>query len=303
MCKDNGPETVPATAIGTCSNWRTIGISKNSNGPIQVCDNGFDYMVRSPGANFTFNICGNTTAVCAFSPDSPLYDSRGVAVQQFGPRPSGTDPTICTDWDTGLTIPCTEQCAVVGTPYLQFNLLNLNNPTGGLVIRHDAMPPNSLDPFGECAPGENGLLRERSVQFVIACDPGAGTMQYDTSAASPDPSENNGLVLYEYPQCSYTIFLRSSTACGQKGDPFAPQGPYGPGTNFGFTVLGAALTIFVSFTYSFGDNRGWWDPIKNRLPSIPGMGSYGSSYKPYGSGSSSMGGAGATPITASAYGT
>ena len=44
---------------------------------------------------------GNTTAVCAFSPDSPLYDSRGVAVQQFGPRPPPDQPQSCTDWDTG----------------------------------------------------------------------------------------------------------------------------------------------------------------------------------------------------------
>ena len=80
---------------------------------------------------------------------------------------------------------------------------------------------------------------------------------YDTTAPSPDPLQADGLVLYEYPQCSYTIFLRSPNACGVLGDPFdIPPAKFGPATNFGFVVLGAALTVVVSFTYSFGDKKG-----------------------------------------------
>jgi len=66
-------------------------------------------------------------------------------------------------------------------------------------------------------------------------------------------------------------------------------------------VLGAALTIFVSFTYAFGDSRGWWDPIKSRIPGLGG--GRGTSYKSYGMGMGDSGNSGATPITASAYGT
>ena len=296
---------------------------------------------------------GNTTAVCAFDSNAPLYDSRGVAIQQvrtavvllvaarlvpvpsykrhgsahphdavattaappcpllqFGPV-NFPPPATCTDWDTGALIQCTQQCAVIGTPFLQFQLINPNNPTSGVIIKHDAMPPkcvcglcsvlataaagrapphdppppththraarSELDPFGVCPPGLNGLLIERSMTFVIACDQSVSDLAYDTSSPGPDPGQIAGLVLYEYPQCSYTVYLRSAKACGVKGDPFDAQpAVFGPATNFGFTVLGAALVIFVSYTYSFGDNRGWWEPIKSRMPHIPGLGSYSS---------------------------
>jgi hypothetical protein len=36
----------------------------------------------------------------------------------------------------------------------------------------------------------------------------------------------------------------------------------------------AALTIFCYVVYVFGESRGWWDPIKERIPAIPGLSSF-----------------------------
>ena len=53
-----------------------------------------------------------------------------------------------------------------------------------------------------------------------------------------------GSPMVEGPTCTYTAYTRSSAACGSKGDPFSPQ-TFGPGSNFGFTVLGAVLLVFL----------------------------------------------------------
>ena len=49
-------------------------------------------------------------------------------MQQFGPA----GETGCTDWDTGLPITCTEQCAVLATTMARFSLLDAANATGGV---------------------------------------------------------------------------------------------------------------------------------------------------------------------------
>ena len=49
-----GPETVPATAIGTCYQWQNVG---PVGAGYSVCTSGLDRMIQSPSANFTFNIC------------------------------------------------------------------------------------------------------------------------------------------------------------------------------------------------------------------------------------------------------
>ena len=53
LCIESAEQS-PPSAIGSCTTWR--GISSENSG-IFVCDNGQDRMVRSLGANFTFNIC------------------------------------------------------------------------------------------------------------------------------------------------------------------------------------------------------------------------------------------------------
>ncbi len=119
-------------------------------------------------------------------------------------------------------------------------------------------------------------------------------------------------------QCRYVIVARSSAACGTQGDPYDIPPGYGPvtsqtGTQFGYTVLGMVLAVVVYFIYGFGDQRGWWNPIKNVLSRIPVIGRFcggysggvgsGAGYKPAGASAGGFGSATATPIAASAYGT
>ena len=66
--------------------------------------------------------------MCSWSSSSPQRQSRGSVVQQFGPA----GETGCTDWDTGLPITCTEQCAVLATTMARFSLLDAANATGGV---------------------------------------------------------------------------------------------------------------------------------------------------------------------------
>jgi hypothetical protein len=75
------------------------------------------------------------------------------------------------------------------------------------------------------------------------------------------------LGISEPSQCSYLLEARAKAACGTTGDPFDPGQDSG-GQRFGYVVLGAFLTVGLSFTYSFGDNRGWWNGIKSRIPSV-----------------------------------
>jgi hypothetical protein len=100
---------------------------------------GFEYSF-SDTSNHTlfFNICGNVSTLCA--PKFPLYDSIGVAVQKWGSDPTPCDNS-CTNWDTGAPVCCTSDCAVLGTEFFQFQLLDPNNQNGGVQFVHTGMPP------------------------------------------------------------------------------------------------------------------------------------------------------------------
>ena len=41
----------------------------------------------------------------------------------------------------GASIPCTEQCSVIGTPYMRAELINASDADGGVVLRHLSLPP------------------------------------------------------------------------------------------------------------------------------------------------------------------
>jgi len=262
----------------------------------QLCQqSGAGYVYNAPfNTTYNFNICGNTSTVC--SPGWTMYNSHGAAVQTWTSPPACPTPT-CTDWDTGAPICCTGECAVLGTQYFQFSLLDPNNPlTGGIQFVHTGMPPDINDPFNCPVNPVNNLARERQLIIQIACDQGG----------SKNPPTLSGIIAAEVGTCLYTISAKSYAACGIKGDPY--DGYYDdPGHSFGFVVLGATLTVLTYFAVTFADGRGWLDPVKNRLPawakcqtcsrggsSSGGSSSYSSSYKTVGS---------ATPISASAYGT
>lgn len=115
----------------------------------------------------------------------------------------------------------------------------------------------------------------------------------------------------------------AGAACGIKGDPFDLVTPAGTndGANFGFVVLGAALTIFLQVGYEQANKRGWLDSVKARINGYaPGAGggsgvSVGGSSRVsspmgtpkaggggYNAGASSLDAAPATPFSAGGYG-
>jgi len=158
---------------------------------------------------------------------------------------------------------------------------------------HAGMPPDASDPFQCSTDPQTGCSRERQLQVKLYCDSSATADNSFTFLGVSEPS-----------QCVYLLEAKAKAACGTKGDPFDPGQDSG-GLRFGFVVLGAALTIGLSWVYSFGDSRSWWDPIKARIPAItiPGLGTFGGSGGKgvYGGSYKSVSSA-ATPISASAYG-
>jgi hypothetical protein len=248
-----------------------------------------------------FNVCGMASQVC--SPGYNLYDSVGVAIQSWGDAPVPCQ-TNCKNFNTGEAIPCcTAPCAVLGTQYLQFSILDSNNPgTGGVQFVHPGMPPDVDDP-SNCPPDPNtGLARERQLTMNLYCDPSGSSTGLKIMGIT------------ETSVCRYLLEATTAAACGVQGDPFDGYLD-NPAHSFGYVVLGAFLAVFVAGVYSFGDRRGWWNPIIDRLPrwlkcccsdrgsSSASSGSSGSSYSGGYSSSTYKNIGNATPIAASAYGT
>lgn len=251
---------------------------------------------NSQNHTFSFNICGNTSMIC--SPGWPLYDSRGVAVQKWTADPYPGCPTgaprTCTDYDFNVPTCCTGQCAVLGVDFFQFQLLDNNNAaTGGVQMVHVGMPPDDADPYNCPLNPLTGLARERQLTIRLYCDPNGKSNDIVFQGIS-EPST-----------CSYLVEATTKAACGVKGDPFdVGTAGFNSSTNFGFTILGAALTIGVWYAGGFANKKGWLDGVKSKLPSWMGGGaSSGGSYKTVGAPAGGASSAGAAPFSSTAYGT
>lgn len=256
------------------------------------------------GQWLAFNICGNTTSICADDPTKQLYTSRGAVVQYIdgwlndGARyqPSTLDQTTacptskpnrsCVDWDSsdGQTPPkplltnwqnpnpamqgcCSDNCEVVATGYQQFSLINPNNPlTGGVRFTYGFIGTDADDNFG-CPQDPTSTVPDLFLQRQAVIE------------LSCDPSISGyiaALTATETSTCRYLIKGRTAAACGVLGDPYDKQ-KYTGGDVFGYTILGAVICVLVQFTYAFADKKGWIDPITRRIPpardmfgSIPG---------------------------------
>lgn len=131
-----------------CIFHHSIGSNEYSWDMHQLCRGpGSEYVYTDPlNHTFNFNICGNTSQICAPIEQGnayPLYDSHGVAVQTWTDPPA-CDPQapLCKDWDTGLPVCCTGTCEVLGTEFFQFSLIDPSNPmSGGVQFVHVGMPP------------------------------------------------------------------------------------------------------------------------------------------------------------------
>jgi len=261
-------------------------------------------LCRGSGAEYTWtdnynhsyywNICGSVDSqIC--TPPWQVYVSRGVMIQFWTDPPSPQPPSgTCTDPENNnKAVPCTGDCTVIAhEKSCDYQLLDPSNPvSGGVTWTHAGMPPDSSDPFACSVDPTTGCSRERQLSVKLYCDSSAKTDDSFTFLGISEPS-----------QCSYLLEAKAKAACGTKGDPFDPGQDSG-GTRFGFVVLGAALTIGLGWVYTFGEGRGYWDPIKRHLPAIPFLSSGSRSGGVFGGSSSyKTVSSSSTPITASAYG-
>lgn len=251
---------------------------------------GNEYTYTVPGGAYpiyTFNICGTISKPCAPQGWVP-YISHGVATQFLDTDPAGNPCPKCPDADTGLQVCCTGNCVVLAHDIPRYDLVDPNNVNAGITISHAGMPPSENDNFLCPTDPTTNLPIERQLTIVLQCDKSVSDVVID--------------VANETSTCHYQLTGRSKAACASKGDPFDPYRD-DPAHSFGFVVLGSVLTIFTYYLVTFGETKGWWDPVKRYLPAIPGLSGSrggalygGSSYKSVSASS------GATPISAGAYG-
>ena len=241
-------------------------------------------MTDGSGDAWIVNICGEVSWPCIPSDWSDPF-SHGIAHQyiQGDPRnpTTGLVPgsPMCqgqvTDPATGATV-CSSQCIMAAHSFPDYELAVPGNVNGGISVSHAGTPPDANAPFNCPFDGVTGCNGARTVKFLFTCD-----------SSNKNAGQISGLSLNETSTCQYVFTGKTYAACPTKGNPFRNNADQS-GPQFGFTVLGCALTLFVQFTYSFGDQRGWWEPIKQRLPAIPGMsflglggkGIYSGGYRP-----------------------
>jgi hypothetical protein len=71
------------------------------------------------------------------------------------------------------------------------------------------------------------------------------------------------------------VYLGHNAACASDGNPFSAvegfvlvNNTVEGGNFFGYMLLGVFLYFVLMYIYNFGDDKGWWDPIKDRLPTF-----------------------------------
>jgi hypothetical protein len=177
-------------------------------------------------------------------------------------------------------------------------LTDPNNPlNGGVTLIHSGMPPDIEDPFQCPTNPSTGLVGERQLIIQLSCDTRGSTSDISITSITEPAS------------CVYLIQASTRAACGVVGDPYTCGYSDNPAHSFGFVVLGVALTIFVSFVYSYGDERGWWNSVKSLIVEyIPFLGSYispgyGGSGKGKFTSLNNGGASAASPIVSGGYGT
>lgn len=208
----------------------------------------FKAPANTGGARYIFNICGLSSQACV--PNWPVYDNRGVIVQLID---NSTVAGPCYDINNN-PVPCTPQCAVLDNKFYKFSPLSAADPTKGIQLTFDGMPQNAMSPFACPNTAPNGLPLGRQASMQITCDKSIPGFIVD-SVTQPDT-------------CSYIIAGRSAQACASTVDRFdnvVVVEESNGGKNFGFVVLGVFLTLVVGFVIRFGNGRGWWDPVKNRV--------------------------------------
>ena len=159
-------------------------------------------------------------------------------------------PQLLTDWC------CTGQCEIIayGNAAYNYRWIDGNNPlTGGIRWTAYGDAPDNGDDFTCPIDPNTGYPRARTLYVNMYCNQGG---------KRTDALQINQF--YDSGDCVYRVSMTHFAACGVVGDPFEYN--QDPGVNFGFTVLGGVLAVFFYYLYHFGEDRGWWEPIRSRLP-------------------------------------
>lgn len=160
----------------------------------------------SDASNHTyyFNICGKASERCAPKEHHVRY-SYGAAIQTWGSTPlcNTSDPTA-SYYDPVLnkTMCYTMECEVLGVGTPIWELQNPIDPAdGGVLLRHEGVPPSLDDPNRCPLNPATGAEWERGVTFKLNCD---------RSMAKNDIRFER---VYENTTCRYVIEATTAAAC------------------------------------------------------------------------------------------
>ena len=189
------------------------------------------------------------------------------------PIPGQTDP----ETGAAVSVP-SAPCIVFAHDRPEFDLIDESNPaTGGIRLSYSGLTEPTTDLMNKCPPSPiyGGGESPRFLHINLLCDP----RQEDLATGA--------WLFNEVSTCVYEFNVTTKYACGIAGDPYAPPvaAAATPGKNFGFTVLGAVLTVGGYAAFLWADSRGYLDAVRARLPSVLRGGDAG--YKAAGSSSSS----------------
>lgn len=261
------------------------------------------------------------------NPEYNAYPNAGNFLQFFDPNPATTCFYGPTSGPAAIATP--GGTPVGGCPFVgSVGTMNLPNycctgqcevlASGAAAYNYRWIDPNDVK-FGGIRWTAYGNAADSSDEFTCPIDPNTGYPRQRQIQVNMYCNKNgkrtDALVVnsfYDVLDCVYRISMTHFAACGVEGDPFEYN--QDPGVNFGFVILGGVLTVVFYYLFGWLDEKGYLEPIKSRLPTftIPftsivfnGKGGvYGgggsAAYKSVSS--AGAGGASATPMASSAYG-
>jgi hypothetical protein len=274
-----------------CNNGNGYQFSNQTNGEdyrFEICGSLTPKVpsASSCGGNFPCTVAGAQT----YSYCNPEYNSwpfEGNFLQFFDPNPP-SDCNLGACPNTGFLSPslqnqqgycCTGMCEIIahGNAAYNYRWIDDNNVvTGGIGWTTYGETPDNGDEYKCPIDPFTGNPRARTLQVTILCNP---------NGRKSDPLQV--ISFYDNGSCLYTVIMRHFVACAITGNPFEsdddsnnipiPQPSSNANSNtisvgtlnayfFGYTVLGAALSVVLYYICAFGDDKGWWDPIKSALP-------------------------------------
>jgi len=270
------------------SGYTFTNLTTGQNYRFEICGSIDAQVPTAPGCDSTTGPCTipgeiQTNTYC--NPEYNAYPFEGNFLQFFDPNPArdcnrGACPNV------GFLSPslqnqqgycCTGQCEIIayGDAAYNYRWIDDNNvATGGIRWTAYGDAPDNGDEF-QCPTDPNtGNRRARTLQVNMQCD---------LKGKRSDPLQT--ISFYDDGYCFYTVILSHFAACAVAGNPFdtndddsnSNSNSIGPNSIvistsalnayfFGYVVLGAAICVIVYYMYAFGDDRGWWNSIKDALP-------------------------------------